>query len=119
MLSSTFKNFPAVTSVQDPVTFFEAVNEGKWCKETNLELRALEENRVCDISGLPPYRKVIDCKWMYKTKFHTNASIDKHKARLLVLGYKQKEDINDRETLAPVAMMTTMRPLLLVTSMKG
>lgn len=45
--------------------------------------------------------------------------MDKYKARLLILGYKQKYGIDYVETFAPVAKITTIRALLAVDTMKN
>lgn len=54
---------------------------------------------------LPPNRKAIGSKWIYKTKYKSDGSIDKYKARLVILGYKQMYGIDYVETFAPVAKM--------------
>ena len=68
----------------------------------NLELRALEDNHTWIITPLPPGKKVIGCKWIYKTKFHSDGSVAKHKARLVAQGYNQQFDFDYDETFAPV-----------------
>ena len=34
--------------------------------------------------------KIIGCKWVYKNKYKSNGSLNKHKARPVVKGYAQK-----------------------------
>jgi len=46
-------------------------------------------------------RKPIGCKWIFKTKFDANGSLDKHKARFVLLGCpKKKKGIDYKETSA-------------------
>ena len=78
------------------------------------ELRALEDNGTWMITTSPPSKKAIGCKWIYITKFKSDRSVDKCKARLVALGYKQKFGVEYKETFAPVANMTTVRTLLAV-----
>jgi len=48
-------------------------------------------------------------KLVYKTKKNAEGRVDKHKARLVVKGYKQKHRIDYEETFASVARMETVR----------
>ena len=49
---------------------------------------------------------------MFKTKHNANGEIEKHKARLVVKGYKHKAGIDYQEVFAPVARLETIRLVL-------
>jgi len=53
-------------------------------------------------------------KWVYKTKCNAEGKVDKHKAKLMVKGYKKKYGINYDETFAPVVRMETIRVVLAI-----
>lgn len=76
------------------------------------ELTALKENNTWKIVELPNGKRAIGCKWVYKTKFNPDGSIEKHKARLIAKGYTQIEGIDYNDTFAPVSRMTTLRTLV-------
>ena len=59
-----------------------------------------------------PRRNVIGVKWVYKTKYKSDGSLDKHKARLVAKGYAQRPGVDFDETFSPTARMTTIRIVL-------
>ena len=61
---------------------------------------------------LPQGKEVIGVKWVYKTKRNAEGKIERHKARLVVKGYKQQQGRDYEETLAPVARMETVQIVL-------
>lgn len=85
----------------------------------NQELRALEENGTWAITTLPPGKTVIGCKWLYKTKFISDGTIEIYKARVVVQGGRRRYGVDYQETFAPIAKMTTVRTLLAAVAMKG
>lgn len=119
-VSPSFSYFLATIIPQtDPLYFQQAIKIPQWVEAMNVELEALEVNQTWEVMPLPPNRKSIGCKWIYKTKFKADGSIEKYKARLVILGYKQTYGIDYVETFAPVAKMTTVRALLAVAAMKN
>lgn len=119
-LEDQFHYFSAtVTTNDDPVNFKQAVQCANWRDAMNKELTALEENNTWKITKLPPGKKSIGCKWLFKTKYNPDGSIERYKSRLVVLGCKQVYGIDYVETFAPVAKLTTVRTLLAVAAIQG
>jgi len=63
---------------------------------------------------LPPNRKVIGVRWVYKIKLNDVGQRKKFKARLVAKGYAQKQGLDFQETFVPVAKMTSIRVILAV-----
>jgi len=66
-------NCCAFLSSSDTTTFSEAVKDDKWCQAMNMELRALESNGTWSLTTLTPGKRAIGCKWLFKTKFNSDA----------------------------------------------
>lgn len=78
------------------------------------ELKALDENKTWSIVKLPKGQKVVGARCIYKTKFHSDGSIEQYKARLVTRGFTQTFGVDYKETFALVAKMNTVRVLLFV-----
>lgn len=106
-------------AVFEPASFEEAVMEAKWLAAMKEELSMIEKNQTWELVPRPHNRKVIGVKWVFRTKFNSDGSINKHKARLVVKGYSQIFGIDYSDTFAPVARHDTIRLLLAVVAQKG
>ena len=107
-----------VVQIEDPTSFNSAVHSEKWVKAMDVELGALERNNTWKLTTLPPNKRAIGCKWLFKTKFHPDGTVEIEKARLVVLGNRQQKGIDYGQTFAPVAKLTTVRSLLAVDALK-
>jgi len=76
------------------------------------ESAALEANNTWSITTLPLEKKAIGCRWVYKIKHKFDGSLERYKARLVVKGYIQLEDIDYHDTSSPIAKMIVVRCLL-------
>ena len=104
--------FALYCHVDDPIHFKEAIKDRKWIEAMDEEINAIERNKTWDLVELPKGKEVIGVKWVYKTKSNVEGKIERHKARLVVKGYKQQYGRDYEETFAPVARMETVRVVL-------
>lgn len=101
--------------LEDPTTFSEAINSAnadEWTQAMDEELRAMKENETWEMTELPPNRKAIGSKWVFKTKYDDDGNVIKRKARLVAQGFSQKHGVDYLDVFAPVARGTTVRMLL-------
>ncbi|XP_074301329.1 uncharacterized protein LOC141632709 [Silene latifolia] len=104
----------AVASHMEPRSFKEAVKDDGWRKAMEIEMRALVDNGTWTLQPLPPGKKALGSKWLYKIKYKSDETIERLKARLVVFGNHQTEGIDYAETFAHVAKMSTVRTFLAV-----
>lgn len=111
--SMNYQAFLAViTSAVEPQTYAEAIKDEKWRFAVTHEIDSLEDRGTWTVEALPPGKKTLGCKWVFKIKFRADGTIERYKARLVVLGNHQTEGIDYSDTFAPVAKMVTVRTFL-------
>ena len=71
----------------DPQTYEEAAGYPTWQTSMKEEFSSLQKSNTWELVDLPPGRKLVQCKWVYKTKFDADGSPLKYKARLVAKVY--------------------------------
>eukprot|EP00253_Pinus_taeda_P035364 PITA_35364 len=100
-------------------TFAEASGHPDWDLAMNEQYRSILANDTWDLVPLPKGRKLVRCKWIYRTKYGLDGKADKHKARLVAKGFSQVEGIFYTKTFSVVSKMNSIHLVLsLVASFK-
>lgn len=93
----------------------EAPDATKWWEAIKEELKAFSDNDVWDLVDRPVRNgkkiNLLDSKWLF-TKKKTEDEDEQYKARLVIRGFKDKNDHELWET--PVSNMTTIRSVLAI-----
>jgi len=77
------------------------------------EIEDLETNGTWKIEDLPAWKKALRCKWVYKI-YNSDGTVERLKARLVILGNHQTKGVDYTETFALVAKMVTVRVFLTI-----
>jgi hypothetical protein len=76
------------------------------------EIKAIEDNNTWFLTELPAGAREIGLKWVFKVKKDEQGNVLRHKARLVVKGYAQRQGLDYEEVFAPVARLEAIRLLL-------
>ncbi|XP_077242607.1 uncharacterized protein LOC143883135 [Tasmannia lanceolata] len=99
---------PSSTPLSSSMAGAAAAKIPEWRDAMANEIQALEDNHTWTITALPPGKRPIGCKWIYKDKYKADGSVERYKARLVTKGYTQMEGLDYHETFAPVAKLVTV-----------
>ncbi|GJY90673.1 putative RNA-directed DNA polymerase [Tanacetum coccineum] len=96
----------------EPKSLQEGMLDKNWIEAMNNEMEALFRNKTWVLVDLPPNRKTIGCKWLWKIKYKSSGEIERYKARLVAKGFSQRNGIDYEETFSPVVKMVTVRCII-------
>jgi len=77
-----------VFQLPEPTHYAQAKQYPEWVKAMEQELHALETNGTWILTSLPSGKKALSSKWVYKSKYRPDGSIERHKARLVIRGFE-------------------------------
>lgn len=72
-------------------------------------MNSLQSMGTWELCDLPPGRKAIPCKWVFKRKLTADGQIERYKARLVIKGFHQKHGIDYEMVFAPVVRADSIR----------
>jgi Reverse transcriptase (RNA-dependent DNA polymerase) len=103
----------------EPASYTAAISGPQgdlWKQSIDIEHQALLENQTWDLVPLPPGRKAIKSKWIFKVKYKSDGNVEKFKSRLVILGCMQKSGLDYNEVFAPVCRLESLRMFLAISA---
>ncbi|BES87361.1 Hypothetical protein NTJ_00166 [Nesidiocoris tenuis] len=98
---------------EEPATYKEGIggdNAAKWDRAMEEERNSLVKSNTYGVVNLPPGKKSLSMKWVYKIK--ETEGDRRYKARLVVRGCTQIPGLDFQETYSPVVKYSSLRFLM-------
>jgi hypothetical protein len=118
MTTKSFSDDFTIYLVDDtPKTIAEAfasLDADDWKEVVHSEMDLILSNRTWELVDRPYGCKLVICKWVFKKKLRLDGTVNKYKARFMAKGYTQKEGEDFFDTYSLVAILITIRLLLLL-----
>lgn len=92
-------------AIDKPITYSEAMSSGekaKWEVAVQEEMDAIMKSGALVRADLPPGRRAISTKFIFKRKLDIDGLVKRYKARLVAHGNLQRHGVDYEETYAPV-----------------
>ncbi|CAI7850097.1 unnamed protein product, partial [Closterium sp. NIES-53] len=109
-------------AVPEPKTLAEALSgpdAEKWKKSVKEEYDSLLENETWELCELPPGKKAISSKLIFRHKYGPDGELTRYKSRLVAKGFQQTKGKDFDEIFAPVGKGTTLRVMLGMAANRG
>ncbi|CAI7886226.1 unnamed protein product, partial [Closterium sp. NIES-53] len=107
-------------AVPEPKTLAEALSgpdAEKWKQSVKEEYDSLLENETWELCELPPGKKAISSKLIFRHKYGPDGELTRYKSRLVAKGFQQTKGKDFDEIFAPVG--TTLRVMLGMAANRG
>lgn len=101
----------------EPRTLADALKRAdadKWVAAALAEIDAHVRNGTWVLTQLPPGRRAIGSRWVFKVKRLPDGSIDKYKGRIVAQGFSQVQGVHYNEVFAPTARMAAVRTVIAI-----
>jgi hypothetical protein len=103
----------------EPHNLNEVFHDKNWISDMDAEILALQKNKTWHLVPSQKGQNIIGCKLVYKTKRKQDGSLNRHKARLIAKGFKQRYRVDYEDTFSPVVKAATIRIILSIAVSRG
>ena len=102
----------------DPQTYNEASLDPIWQTTMQEEFKSLQDNETWELVPFPSKRKLVQCKWVYRTKVDDDGSNINYNSYFVAKLFSQFQGVYYTNTFAPVAKMDAIRLVLAIVASK-
>ena len=107
----------SLLSAEEPSSYSLAEKQEVWRDAMKKEILAILRNKTWIV--VKPRRDPIGVKWVFQVKKDNMGKVVRHKARLVMEGYAQKQGIDYDEVLSPVVRMESIRILFSIVAQEN
>jgi hypothetical protein len=96
----------STSAVSEPRTLKDALKQldvDKWVVAALKEIEAHMQNGMWELAQLPPGKRAIGLRWVFKIKRLPNGLIDKYKGQIVMQGYLQIQGVHYNKVFASTA----------------
>lgn len=95
-----------------PKGFKSTAKNPAWLAAIDDKVRALQKNQTWILVTRPANTNIVGSKWVFRTKYLSDGSIERLEAHLVAKGYTQVPGLDYTDTFSPVIKATTVRVVL-------
>ena len=99
---------------EEPSSYSSVVKQEVWREAMEEEISAILKNKTWTVVKPQGNIRTIGVRWVFRVKKDSEGRILRHKARLVVKGYAQREGIDFGEIFSPVARMEFIQILIAI-----
>ena len=89
-----------------------------WWKAFYDEIKAIIARKTWILMRLPPGKRALPLRWIYRTKRDATNVFERYKARIIVKEYAQEAELDFDETFASVIRIDSVRTLFAISISK-
>ncbi|CAI7932872.1 unnamed protein product [Closterium sp. NIES-54] len=109
----------AVSELETLAEALSGPDAEKWKQSVKEEYESLLENETWELCELPPGKKAISSKLIFRHKYGPDGELTRYKSRLVAKGFQQTKGKDFDEIFAPVGKGTTLRVMLGMAANRG
>ncbi|KAJ0580833.1 putative RNA-directed DNA polymerase [Helianthus annuus] len=109
----------ALFAKTDPTSFKVAAKQREWVMAMRKEIGALHQNKTWTFVPRPANTNIVGSKWIFRTKYLLDGTIERHKARLVAQGFTQVPGLDYSQTFSSVVKAATIRIVLSLAVING
>ena len=99
-------------------SYEEELYDPIWKTTMKEEFNSLQDNETWELVLIPSKRKLVQCKWVYRTNMVADGLYLKYNSMLVSKVFSQVNGLDYIETFSPIAKMNSIRIVLAIAASK-